>query len=365
MDSHSPILVTGANGYLASWVVKGLLDAGHAVHATVRSTRDRTKTQHLEQLARSPQLSLFEADLLTRGSFDAAMSGCETVIHTASPFKIERIQDPEAELVRPAVDGVSNVLESASRTPSVRRVVLTSSMVALYGDASEIRGSARGVFTEDDWNRTSSLQHQPYPYSKTLAERRAWDLARLQDRWTLVTLCPGFMLGPALDPSNAGTSNTLMTRMANGGYRSGVPDMWFGIVDVRDAARAHVIAAERDVSGRFIISGRDASLVEVAAILRRKFGEGYPLPRGAAPKPILWLIAPRLGFTRRYIARNVGFPVRLDNSRSMRELGMTYTPLEQTVADHFQQMISTGKAAQSRGAQVAGPTGARRPSPSH
>jgi dihydroflavonol-4-reductase len=182
--------------------VKDLLDAGHTVHATVRSTKDPKKTQRLEQLGRSQQLSLFEADLLTKGSFDAAMSGCETVIHTASPFKIERIQDAEAELLRPAVDGVSNVLESATRTPSVRRVVLTSSMVALYGDASEIRRNARGRFTEDDWNRTSSLQHQPYPYSKTLAERRAWELAKLQDRWSLVVLCPGFMLGPALDPSN-------------------------------------------------------------------------------------------------------------------------------------------------------------------
>jgi dihydroflavonol-4-reductase len=119
------------------------------------------------------------------------------------------------------------------------------------------------------------------------------------------------------------------------------------------------------VTGRFVISGRDASLVEVAAILRRKFGEGYPLPRRAAPKPVLWLLAPRFGFTRRYIARNVGIPVRLDNSRSVRELGMTYTPLEQTVADHFQQMISTGKAVQSGGTHVAEPTGAHRPHASH
>lgn len=340
MNTAKTILVTGGSGYLASWIVKSLLAEGHHVRATVRRLADRQKYQHLENLEPGRgSLALFEAGLQEPGSFAAAMAGCDYVIHTASPFVISGVKDPQAELIAPAVDGVRNVLESVNRTDSVRRVVLTSSVVAIYGDSCEARG--RGAFTEADWNRTSSAEHQPYSFSKTLAEKAAWSMAGAQKRWDLVVLHPGFMLGPAVDPATSGMSNTTMRNFANGTYKSGIIDAWYGLVDVRDAARAHLNACFTPAAGgRYIISNRSASLLEIAEILRREFGGRYPLPKRKVPKPVVWLVAPAFGFTRKYITKNVGFPIQLDNRRSLQELGLTYTPIETTIRDHFLQVIS-------------------------
>jgi nucleoside-diphosphate-sugar epimerase len=347
-------LVTGANGYLASWIVAGLLAEGHEVHGTVRDRSKPRSYRHLEQLAHADRLSLFQADLLDPDAFAAPMAGCEYVVHTASPFQIRDVTDADAQLVRPAVTGVRNVLATATRTDSVRRVVMTSSTVAVYGDTIEARG--RGPFTEADWNATSTAEHQPYPYSKVLAEKAAWELAARQDRWSLVTLLPGFILGPPLDPATAGVSNTMMRNLGDGTYRHGMIDLWYGIVDVRDVARAHVAACTRaSAHGRYIISNRSASFVEIAGILRDTFGDRYPLlPKRKVPKPLAWLMASSLGMTRAYIARNVGYPIELDNRRSLTELGLRYTPLEITVVEHFRQVASERSAATAAAATAPG-----------
>jgi nucleoside-diphosphate-sugar epimerase len=145
---------------LASWIVSLLLAEGREVHATGRGLSTKQKRQRLESLQKGGgKLSIFEADLLDQSAFDKAMVGCEYVIHTASPFIISGVKDPGKELIRPAVDGVRNVMGAVSRNPSVRRVVLTSTAVALYGDSCEQQG--RGPFTEADWNITSSAEYQP------------------------------------------------------------------------------------------------------------------------------------------------------------------------------------------------------------
>src|SRR3954447_956907 len=127
VDTSVPVLVTGATGYVAGWIVKGLLDAGVTVHAAVRDPQNTGKVQHLLDLAdRSPgALRLFAADLLRDGSYTEAMQGCGIVLHTASPFTT-RVKDPLRELIDPAVQGTRTVLESADAVPSVTRVVLTS-----------------------------------------------------------------------------------------------------------------------------------------------------------------------------------------------------------------------------------------------
>lgn len=135
----STALVTGGSGYIALHVVNSLLESGWTVHATVRSLQNEKKTRPLNQLAeRHPgKLRLFEADLLQADSFTEAMQGCSVVFHVASPFLIpEMVKNPEADLVRPAVEGTRNVLESANKTEGVKRVVLTSSgksVTAIWG----------------------------------------------------------------------------------------------------------------------------------------------------------------------------------------------------------------------------------------
>ena len=104
--SEDLILVTGANGYIASHLVKQLLEAGYRVRGTVRKVSDEKKVAHLKNLVPNAKypLELVEADLLKEDGWLAAVQGCTYVHHTASPFP-NAIPDDENELIRPAVDG--------------------------------------------------------------------------------------------------------------------------------------------------------------------------------------------------------------------------------------------------------------------
>lgn len=268
------------------------------------------------------------------------MRDCEIVFHTASPFYITGIKNPEEELIRPAKAGTRNVLEAAKRNPTVKRVVLTSSIAAIYGDSVDIELAPAGKFTEKQWNTTSSTEHQPYPYSKTIAEKEAWAIAKEQDRWDLLVINPGWVLGPSVSKRTDSISIEAMIKFGDGTYKMGVPELWNGIVDVRDVATAHIKAGYTpEASGRHIIVSAEATLMDIAAILRKHFGDGYPFPKKQVPKFLFWLIAPMNGFTRKYANRNVGFKIKFDNTYSKTDLSMSYIPMEQTLKDHFQQIL--------------------------
>ena len=169
IDKTKPVMVTGATGYVAGVLVKKLLHEGLTIHAPVRDPENPDKLKYLNELAeKAPgNIKYFKADLLDQGSYGEAMAGCELVFHTASPFKID-VKDPQKELIDPAKLGTRNVLEQACKTPSVKRVVVTSSCAAIYSDNADVALTPNGVFTEEVWNTTASLDHMPYSYSKTL-----------------------------------------------------------------------------------------------------------------------------------------------------------------------------------------------------
>jgi nucleoside-diphosphate-sugar epimerase len=348
IDKTKPVLVTGASGYLASWIVKMLLEQGIHVHATVRDPSRIQKIEHLKKLAKtsSGQLTLFKSDLMDNGSFDEPMQDCELVIHTASPFFLTGIKNPEEELIRPALVGTRNVVESAKANPTVKRIVLTSSVVAIYGDNADIELTKGGIFTEKDWNVTSSAKHHPYAYSKTIAEKEAWALAGQQDQWDLLTINPGWILGPSLSKRTDSMSIGTMIEFGDGTYKHGVPVLWNGIVDVRDAAAAHIKAGfTPQASGRHIIVSQEATLCDIADILRKHFGNNYPFPRREAPKILFWLLAPMYDRTRKYVSKNVGIPIKFDTTHSKADLHMSYIPIEQTIKEHFQQILDDGLLA--------------------
>lgn len=344
IDKTKPILVTGATGYLASWVVKQLLDEGLTVHGTVRNKANTKKYEHLIDVAAKSKgnLEIFEADLLNDGSFEKAMQNCELVIHTASPFQISGIKNPQNELVEPALKGTRNVLNTAKKTDSVKRVVLTSSMAAIYGDSIDCKDAPNGTLTEEVWNTTSSLKHQPYPYSKTMAEKEAWKIAEEQQRWDLVVINPGFILGPSLDKNNAGVSNEFMADLGNGKFKMGAPAGTMGIVDVRDVARAHILAGFTPAaSGRHITAGHNKSFFDIATLLRKTYPD-LPLPKKPLPRFLVWLMGPLFGLTRSYVSKNFNIDLKFDNSRVQKDLGLEFTPLEKTLNEHFEQMIADG-----------------------
>lgn len=346
IDKSSPVMVTGATGYVAGWIVKRLLEEGVSVHAAVRDPSNAEKLKYLNAIAdRAPgSIRYFRTDLLDDGSYGESMAGCQIVFHTASPFTTDAA-DPQKELIDPALLGTRNVLEEANRTPSVKRVVQTSSCAAIYGDNADLAKTPNGVFTEEIWNTSSSLHHQAYSYSKLLAEKEAWEIAQRQSRWDLVVINPSFVIGPGVNPYATSASFDLIRQFGDGTLRSGIPDYGIGAVDVRDLAEAHLKAAFMpEAKGRHIISGHNTSLPELAALLIDKYGDDYPIPRRRMPKWLVWLAGPMINkaLSRKVISLNVGYPFRADNSKSVRELGMTYRPLAESMNDFFQQLIDAG-----------------------
>lgn len=346
-DQSKPVLVTGATGYVAGWVIERLLGLGLTVHAAVRNPNDEAKLAHLNALAQksSGRIRYFKADLLNQGDYDEAMQGCQVVFHTASPFVLN-VKDPQKDLIDPAVIGTRNVLESANRCPSVTRVVLTSSCAAIYGDNHDVAQAPGQILTEEVWNTSSSLKHNPYSYSKTLAEAEAWKMEKAQNRWRLVVINPSFVIGPGISPNATSESFNLVRQFGDGRAKMGLPNFYVGAVDVREVADAHVRAAFLPkAQGRHILSGHDTSLVEMAACLLPKYGKTYPIPKRTLPKWFVWLVGPLADktFTRKMIRLNVDIPWHADNSKSRRELGINYRPLSESMNAFFEQLIQSGQ----------------------
>ncbi|KAL1362374.1 hypothetical protein HN51_010636 [Arachis hypogaea] len=168
------VCVTGGSGYIASWIVKLLLHRGYTVKTTLRDPSNPKKVEHLLKLdGAEERLQLFKADLLEEGSFDSAIRDCHGVFHVASPVLLD-VQDPQKELIDPAVKGTINVLKSCAKTPSVKRVVLTSSMATnLYSGKNRTTPEDvvdETLFSLPDICRESQMW---YCLSKTLAEDAA------------------------------------------------------------------------------------------------------------------------------------------------------------------------------------------------
>ncbi|MCB1201073.1 MAG: NAD-dependent epimerase/dehydratase family protein [Leptospiraceae bacterium] len=347
IDKTKPVLVTGATGYVAGWLVKLLLEKGITVHAAVRDPDNKNKIDHLLQLAKKTKgkLKFFKTDLLEEDSYTKAMKGCELVYHTASPFT-SKIKDPEKDLLNPAKLGTRNVLQSANLVKSVKRVVVTSSCAAIYGDNIDLQSTPGNIYTEEIWNTSSSLHHQAYSYSKVMAEKEAWSIQQQQKRWDLVVINPSLVIGPALNlDSITSESFNILKQFGDGSIKPGVPNLGIGVVDVRDLAFAHFQAGFlAKASGRHIVSGYNTSLLEMAKALVPSFGEEYPLPRRELPKWIIWLVGPLLNknLTREFIQKNVGYPFIADNSKSIEQLKVTYRPLQESMEDTFRQMIDAG-----------------------
>ena len=339
-DGSAAVLVTGGSGFVGSHLVKRLLERGYEVHATVRSTADTAKVRPLRELqdAHPGRLSLFEADLLTEGAFDEAMSGCRVVFHVASPFRMpEKIKDGRRDMVDPALLGTRNVLAAVERTPTVDRLVLTSTVGAIFGDYADVLDMDDAVLSERYFNTTSTVENNPYHYAKTVAERAAWDAEAAQDRWRMVSVNPGLILGPSLTPASESGSLFLLEELFKGYFFYGTPDFSFTTVDVREVADAHIAAAENpDAKGRYILAARTmTSFHEMARILRTRYPRDLRLPRTALPHWPVRVLGPAFGLTQDYIRKHLGIRFEVDNSRSVSELGITYRPIEETLLDHY------------------------------
>ncbi|KAJ0037975.1 hypothetical protein Pint_23919 [Pistacia integerrima] len=193
------VCVTGASGYIASWLVKLLLERGYTVKATVRDPDD-PKIKHLHELdGAKERLHLLKANLLEEGSFDSAVDGCEGVFHTASPVFVST-NDPQADFIDPAVKGTLNVLSSCIKVQSVKRVVVTASLASIVFNGKPLTPD---VVVDEIWFSDPAFCKESkywYHLSKTLAEEAAWRFAK-ENGIDLITLHPGLVIGPLLQSS--------------------------------------------------------------------------------------------------------------------------------------------------------------------
>ena len=267
------VLVTGGTGFIGSWVVKMLLEKGVNVNLTVRKKSNKINYDFLEDYSAESlgSLSIWEADLLKEGSYDEAMAECDVVFHIASPFVIN-VKNPQEQLIDPALKGTKNVLNSANKCASVKKVILTSSIAAIYGDNADMKEKGITTYNESHFNSSSSIDHQPYPYSKVLAEKAAWEIANSQDNWNMVVINPGFVMGPVLSKRSNSESIVFMKDMLKGKFSFGVPNLKIAYVDVRDVANAHILAAEiESVEGRHILVNRVYSMLNIGKTIGNLF----------------------------------------------------------------------------------------------
>lgn len=342
-------LVTGASGFVGCHLVRQLLDEGWVVHGTVRSLHSEDKLRPLLDLQSRyrAHLRLFEADLLRPDSFTLAMRGCTVVHHVASPFLLpEKITDGRRQMLDPALNGTRNVLHTVNQTPEVRRVVMTSTVGAIFGDYADVLQMRGQRLSENYFNTSSTLDTNPYHYAKTRAEKEAWRISESQQRWKLVTINPGMILGPSLTPASESGSLFLLDEMLKGHFFYGMPDLSLTTVDVRDVARAHILAADSaSASGRYIVAERRMlSFVEISSILRTVHHRPWLLPRHRIPDFAVRLIGPLFGLTQDYIRKHLGIRFSVDNRRSTDELGLVYRPVETTLLDHYRSW-ATNRAA--------------------
>jgi nucleoside-diphosphate-sugar epimerase len=339
----SPVLLTGATGYLGSTILKLLLEQGYSVHMTTRSI-PKTNAEHWFQQLNEKHpgaIQLFEADLQQPKAFHEALAGVQAVIHSASPFKVQGIKSAQHDLLDPAVKGTENLLTALNDFPEIKKVVLTSSIAAIYGDAADIELHASDQFNESHWNTSSSLTHQPYSYSKVSAEKAAWKINEGK-AWKLITINPGFILGPSITPRTDSTSIRFMLDMLNGKFQVGVPKISFCVVDVRDVALAHVLAlASERASGRHICTNKTLRTIEIADLIKKHTPvNSKKIPTRALPNWLTYIFAPILaGFSWTYLKRNLNYVLAFDNRKIQASLNMTFRPIETTISDHIEQLI--------------------------
>ncbi len=281
---NSHVLVTGGSGFIAIWTVYQLLERGHKVRATVRSTE---KGQYIEQLFSSKFSGKFDfviaEDLEKEGAFDEAVKGVDAVLHTASPFHFNIEGDPKKTLINPAVNGTRNVLTSILKHGSnVQRVVITSSFAAILDSTRE----GHIVYTEKDWNISSveNVEKQgkdqagpdAYRASKTIAERTAWEFVQSNTpSWDLVTVNPPLVFGPIIHQVNSAEKLNTSVAQVWGLFHGSKKEEDLlapagNCVDVRDVAYAHVQSLETEEAGgnRFAASLGTFTWQDVADAIR-------------------------------------------------------------------------------------------------
>ncbi|KAJ9674757.1 hypothetical protein PVL29_023970 [Vitis rotundifolia] len=271
------VCVTGATGFIGSWLVMRLLQRGYYVHGTVRDPADHCKVKHLLELPKAgTHLSLWRADLKEEGSFDDAIQGCVGVFHVASPMDIS-VKDAENEMIKPTVNGMLDIMRACTEAKSVKRLIYTSTTGTIStGPQPPPLEFDESFWTDIDYCKAQKMTAWMYYVAKTTAEKVAWEFAK-EKGLDLVTIHPPFVIGPFISPSlsvGAKISLALLT----GDERSYVLLTRGQAVHVEDLCNAHIYLFEHpEARGRYICSSHCFEITELARSLSNKYPQ-YNIP---------------------------------------------------------------------------------------
>nr|UUJ74927.1 cinnamoyl-CoA reductase [Cephalotaxus hainanensis] len=313
------VCVTGASGFIGSWVVRLLLERGYTVHATVQSLENWKETKHLEAMEGAKErLKLFQMDLLDYESIEAAINGCTGVFHLAMPNTIEAVEDPEKQLMDPGIKGTLNVLEAAHKA-KVKRVVLTSSVSAFIPNP---KWPAETPLDETCWTDLDYCKQNGiwYPVAKTQAEKAAWEFSK-EKGLDVVAINPGTALGTILPP-DFNASLAMIVRLVNGNKEE-YGNFYMGCVHVRDIAKSQVLLYETpSASGRHLCVESITHWSDFAELTAKLYPE-YDVPKFT-------------GVTQPGLARVKNAPKKLI------DLGVEFMPMEQIIKDSVSSLKEKG-----------------------
>jgi len=343
MASNDLVLVSGASGFIAKHCIAELLKKGYRVRGTLRRPEVAPEVVAAVSKVVDPagRLEFATLDLTADAGWDDALRGCRFLMHVASPFPLKVPKDRD-ELIAPARDGAMRALGAAARA-GVERTVLTSSVVAIL---SGPRRGPQEIFTERDWTDVDDPSVLPYPLSKALAERAAWDFAaRDRSGMKLAVVCPSMVWGPALD-HDVGSSAEVIKLFLRGAYPA-VPRYGLSITDVRDVAAMHVAVMEAPNSAgeRFICSSESLWLKDVARILVEHFPEfRSKIPMRVLPDFIVRLAA-IFDATLRTTVQELGEARVASNEKARTMLGFRFRTAEEAVVAVARSLIELGLVA--------------------
>ena len=337
--------VTGATSTIGAHVVRRLLRAGHTVHAPVRGSETTADVAYLKAMPGAERLKLFYGvDLLVDGSYDAAMVRCSSVHHVASPFYMcgskKNIQN---KLIDPAIKGTENVLASCSRTPTVKRVVVTGTVLVACCDFRQSINNKDWTVTEESWEGDCSPKSFPYVYSKRTAEKRAMEIAAAQTQWTLVTLLVAAAFGPPVSSNGQGIVPMFHKYIRLGLFWPACPPMGCPMQDIRDVAATHSLAMTNTCTGRYIVPQRWGTFYEACRALKSDSRTSKcMLPFFTFPscfKPVLAVAAPILGIDKSLPKRTWGASPKIDYAKTTRDFDLDAQEFKRI--DVMEMMVDT------------------------
>lgn len=312
VERDKRVLVTGGTGYLAGWMIVGLLRKGFSVRTTVRELGKQAVVRGAVERLVGPvgdRLSFAKADLLRDEGWAQATSDCRYVMHVASPMG--QAEPKGTDLVGPAREGTLRVLKAASAS-GVERVVYTSS--GFVAQSPVVPGGTPPVADEGTWTDPEEHGLGEYARSKILAERAAWDFIRADTTgMTFTTILPGLILGGAMSKI-VSPSLQIVARLLTGKVPA-LPRVGFCMSDVRDLVELHIRAMMNPEAAdqRFVGIGDFLWFDEIAQTLKKAFPDRADrIPTKQVPNWVMRVSAlfrdearfmlPMLGVRREYNA---------------------------------------------------------------